>query len=588
MSKSKSRSRSSSKSGEEEDDEEDDAGSSAEEGDVESPSGYAPGGFHPVQLGETFDGERFKICAKLGFGHFSTVWRACDTLHGGYVALKVQKSAQHYSDAARDEISLLRRVCNRDGFGKQFVVHLVNAFEHSGPNGTHVCIATEELGDNLLTLIQRYSHRGIPLHAVAKLSYQLLAGLSFLHDSCGIIHTDLKPENILTTSPLPGLQCDARTTAHDPRSRSHLLHSDHATSSAMDVDDGYVIGAKRDATDHCQAYPMQAGERISNSGAKCTRTAAHQTMQQPPKSVDANGNDNGPTHDYQTTDCEQRGQCHQQPTDAGITGADVDRPTRRERLQSANRQREQQQASAKRAYNGPLENAGAERPPPLTGGVDEAGLTPGFYESIGCKIVDLGNACWVEKHFTADIQTRQYRAPEVFLGYEYGTASDVWSAACIIFELATGDLLFTPTDGKSHGKEDDHLALMMELLGRMPKRFALGGKRSREFFDRHNELRRIRRLDYWPLHEVLMEKYNFPQRTAETLKDLLERMMAYIPEHRSSATNALEHPYVLFPLFHLWCFNLMSPVRVPCFLIFTMRYEFIMPFLLFVLLLNMF
>jgi hypothetical protein len=30
-----------------------------------------------------------------------------------------------------------------------------------------------------------------------------------------------------------------------------------------------------------------------------------------------------------------------------------------------------------------------------------------------CKIVDFGNACWTYKQFTSDIQTRQYRCPEV-------------------------------------------------------------------------------------------------------------------------------------------------------------------------------
>lgn len=31
-------------------------------------------------------------------------------------------------------------------------------------------------------------------------------------------------------------------------------------------------------------------------------------------------------------------------------------------------------------------------------------------------IVDLGNACWTHRHFSEDIQTRQYRAPEVLTG----------------------------------------------------------------------------------------------------------------------------------------------------------------------------
>ncbi|KAK8628966.1 hypothetical protein V6N13_077825 [Hibiscus sabdariffa] len=34
---------------------------------------------------------------KLGWGHFSTVWLAWDTQRTRYVALKIQKSAQHYT-----------------------------------------------------------------------------------------------------------------------------------------------------------------------------------------------------------------------------------------------------------------------------------------------------------------------------------------------------------------------------------------------------------------------------------------------------------------------------------------------------------
>ena len=50
-----------------------------------------------------------------------------------------------------------------------------------------------------------------------------------------------------------------------------------------------------------------------------------------------------------------------------------------------------------------------EREPLMTEGtsLEEALL------QADCKIVDFGNACWVTKQFTTDIQTRQYRCPEV-------------------------------------------------------------------------------------------------------------------------------------------------------------------------------
>ena len=44
--------------------------------------------------------KRYVIIQKLGWGHFSTVWLAKDFKYDTYVAIKIQKSAPHYMDAA--------------------------------------------------------------------------------------------------------------------------------------------------------------------------------------------------------------------------------------------------------------------------------------------------------------------------------------------------------------------------------------------------------------------------------------------------------------------------------------------------------
>lgn len=78
-------------------------------------------------------------------------------------------------------------------------------------------------------------------------------------------------------------------------------------------------------------------------------------------------------------------------------------------------------------------------------------LDPAIMEcEVDVKIADLGNACWVHKKFTDDIQTRQYRSLEVLLGSGYDTSADIWSTACMAFELATGDYLFEPHSGKDY------------------------------------------------------------------------------------------------------------------------------------------
>ena len=94
-------------------------------------------------MGEVYNG-RFKVLKKLGWGHFSTVWYCDDLQSGQKVAMKVQKSAKHYTEAAHDEIDILHTALDianhtqaEDGpkASDQAFVRLIDSFTHSGPNG---------------------------------------------------------------------------------------------------------------------------------------------------------------------------------------------------------------------------------------------------------------------------------------------------------------------------------------------------------------------------------------------------------------------------------------------------------------------
>jgi len=53
--------------------------------------------------------------------------------------------------------------------------------------------------------------------------------------------------------------------------------------------------------------------------------------------------------------------------------------------------------------------------------------------TISIKIADLGNATPSKKHYTEEIQTRQYRAPEAILGRrDWDARADIWSVACVV------------------------------------------------------------------------------------------------------------------------------------------------------------
>lgn len=147
----------------------------------------------------------------------------------------------------------------------------------------------------------------------------------------------------------------------------------------------------------------------------------------------------------------------------------------------------------------------------------------------------MGNGCWTYHHFTPEIQTRQYRSPEVIIGADYNTSADIWSFACTIFEMVTGDFLFEPRKGDNYDKDDDHLAQMMELLGRMPKNLALSGKHSKKFVDSRGNLRRINGLSYWPLKKILTDKYMIKDPEAQAFADFLSPMLEWHHDRRATA-----------------------------------------------------
>jgi serine/threonine-protein kinase SRPK3 len=155
---------------------------------------YKIGGYHPVHVGELLI-NRYVIVQKLGWGHFSTVWLARDNMYNSYVALKVQKSASHYTEAAYDEVEILD-VVSKNAYVKDWVesvvrykaddatfaqkggysiedchtVQLLNSFIHSGPNGQHFIMVFEILGVNLLEIMKRYDYKGIPMPIVRRMT----------------------------------------------------------------------------------------------------------------------------------------------------------------------------------------------------------------------------------------------------------------------------------------------------------------------------------------------------------------------------------------------------------------------------------
>ncbi|KAI7743366.1 hypothetical protein M8C21_003549 [Ambrosia artemisiifolia] len=410
-----------------------------------------------------------------------------------------------------DEITILKQIAEGDPDDKRCVVKLLDNFKHSGPNGQHVCMVFEYLGDNLLTLIKYSDYRGVPLHKVKEICFHILGGLDYLHRQLSIIHTDLKPENILLLSMI------------DPERDRTKAGAPIITSSSKDNNVTITSVSKEVKISNSDLTKNQK-KKIKKKAKKAAQNVAGKEDNEEAEA------DNETTSNVAESFPNQKS--NGDSLEEHATSSVVKSESRNLSEARDSRQGNQLRGRGSRSTR--------QR---LLAEVD-----------VKCKLVDFGNACWTYKQFTGDIQTRQYRCPEVLLGSKYSTPADLWSFACICFELATGDVLFDPHSGDNYDRDEDHLALMMELLGTMPRKIALGGRYSREFFNRHGDLRHIRRLRFWPLHKVLKEKYEFSEQDATDLADFLVPLLDFAPEKRPTAAELLTHrwltggpPYGLIP-----------------------------------------
>nr|XP_046252321.1 SRSF protein kinase 3 isoform X2 [Scatophagus argus] len=554
----------------------------------EDPSDYCKGGYYPVKIGDLFNG-RYHVVRKLGWGHFSTVWLCWDLQKKRFVALKVVKSAPHYTETALDEIKLLRCVRDSDPSDphRETIVQLVDDFKISGVNGIHVCMVLEVLGHQLLKWIIKSNYMGLPLACVKTIIRQVLQGLDYLHTKCKIIHTDIKPENIL-----------------------------------LDVDEVYVRRLAAEATiwQRAGAPPpsgssvsmaprdLQVGKLSKNKKKKLKRKAKRQQklLQERLMDIQRMEEEDGLLFHPDDTDSNcsfiingstscSAANSKTSPESTCSWTEDICNGHTLGRFSSP--------ASGLSGLSSSVMSATSESALSTQSGYSSgrdafsasdfvlSPLDPLNAHKLRVKIADLGNACWVHKHFTEDIQTRQYRALEVLIGAEYGPPADIWSTACMAFELATGDYLFEPHSGEDYTRDEDHIAHIIELLGPIPLPFALSGRYSREYFNRRGEtgwrknctlgvaidfslqflcpqevscdhklslshdlphvfipvsgeLRHISSLKPWGLFEVLLEKYEWPLDQAAQFSDFLLTMLELQPERRATAAQCLQHAWL--------------------------------------------
>uniref|UniRef100_A0A8C1R171 non-specific serine/threonine protein kinase n=1 Tax=Cyprinus carpio TaxID=7962 RepID=A0A8C1R171_CYPCA len=568
-------------------------------------------GYHPVKIGDLFNG-RYHVVRKLGWGHFSTVWLCWDIQEKRFVALKVVKSAQHYTETALDEIKLLRcvRETDPDDPNKDMVVQLIDDFKISGVNGIHVCMVFEVLGHHLLKWIIKSNYQGLPLPCVKGIITQVLQGLDYLHSKCKIIHTDIKPENILMCvdkafvrrmaveatewqkagAPPPSgsagillflfqvgkiSQNKKKKLKKKQKRQVELLERRMLEIEALEREEKQRAGGASDTT-HCPSLALADSEDDEEDDEDHEDEEYDEEAEDEDQALSSKDHNNTCKTNSHVITCVQEHlsspllcplvESEVSTTDRDASDASYELFNGETALTNGARHRGTTPRFPELPLDPQMDNCEHDEAQALntncsrtvssssTGDTPKARvraadllvnpLDPRNADVLRVKIADLGNACWVHKHFTEDIQTRQYRSIEVLIGAGYSTPADIWSTACMAFELATGDYLFEPHSGEDYSRDEDHIAHIIELLGCIPRHFALSGKYSREFFNRRGELRHITKLKPWSLFDVLVEKYGWSAEDAGHFTHFLLPMLEMVPEKRASASECLNHPWL--------------------------------------------
>jgi len=183
------------------------------------------------------------------------------------------------------------------------------------------------------------------------------------------------------------------------------------------------------------------------------------------------------------------------------------------------------------------------------------------FSGINIKIGDFGSGVTVGNQCRLYGKTTYYRSPEVVLGTRRLTpAADVWSAATICFECLAGDYMFNPKETEeyclsSSGSEtssvdDDidveHVALMVEMLGKFPRSMTKSGL-GRKYFNCKGLLKGMGQSKHVPIQKILHEDFDIDPGVALEVQEFLTPLLMYNPTRRATAEQVLASPFLNMP-----------------------------------------
>lgn len=140
-----------------------------------------------------------------------------------------------------------------------------------------------------------------------------------------------------------------------------------------------------------------------------------------------------------------------------------------------------------------------------------------------------------------DIQTRYYRSPEVVLQCGCDERCDLWSVACMLYEILTGDILFDPKKDRQYSRDFHHIYTMHQICGKFPEWMINKGLKRREFFNKKNRLL-VDLPKPWSIEEVIKDQKHADDGTPEmdAVIKIIKSLLKINPKERASLSSLIQ------------------------------------------------
>ena len=249
---------------------------------------------------------------------------------------------------------------------------------------------------------------------------QILIGLDYLHRICGVIHTDMKPENVLVCLTRGELEEIFKKGVFDSNKRNETIKKSDSNDSEK------IAGKKkRKRNKKMKQAQIKKMESLGMSETDINKAIDELMEKKKIEMNEENAEKEIDIDNYDITDLIERPRVLSEPKHK-ISDSDDNKPIINLSDYSQQIQKyikEYSKIKKDKDYRRDLliknfllsEAESEEEKKQIAQRFKEKEQIrqTGMDSSIKVKICDLGNACWTRHHFSSEIQTRQYRSPEV-------------------------------------------------------------------------------------------------------------------------------------------------------------------------------